>query len=294
MQAYCSTTGAAVTVSTQSATVTDFVRSNVQLLTTNFYFVDLDITFFDNGILTDGGVKVSILIGSDLAISVVYVAESESTLRFVFQDATTSNEIAAGAVVSVTGGSCTLLSTHSIAECFPDDALVTLLSGEERRMDQLQIGDEVRCLKGNQVNLCTVTTFTDREVGTPHLYYSLVHAQGALELSRRHMVYVVPANLTATCRPLEIEDATLSPLPHADSCYTYAERVRVGDRIAVFSKDASVMTLEPIMAVERVVKAGKITPLTNGGGKKNNKNKSKTFFNNLNTTTTTTNNYYYY
>jgi hypothetical protein len=170
-----------------------------------------------------------------------------------------------GGVSTVAGGSCVLLS-ESRVECFPDDALVTLQSGEERRMDQIEIGDEVRCLKGNQVSSCTVTTFTDRMVGKPSVFHRLVHAHGALELSRRHMVYVVPTNITATCRQVEIDDAALSPMPHANACYTYAERVRVGDRIAVFSKDATVMTLEPVAAIETVSKTGIISPMTTGGG----------------------------
>jgi hypothetical protein len=156
--------------------------------------------------------------------------------------------------------------SSAILGCFPEDALVTMADDTLRRMDTLAVGDSVRCLRGATLSHCRVTTFFDRVPSTSYNYVQLTTETTTqmLWISKLHLMYVAPATNSSACREVDLDDTRLNHVPHDGACFTFAERVSVGDRVAL-SDDLTSLVM--VTSVGHATKRGVYAPVVDGGGR---------------------------
>lgn len=102
------------------------------------------------------------------------------------------------------------VSDHSVAAksggCFPGEALVTLETGEQKSIADLQPGERVLASAGSdssgELVFSEVLTFLDRDPETWKLFYALQTESGAqLSLTAAHLLFVSQGNCSEGAEP---------------------------------------------------------------------------------------------
>ncbi|XP_034467748.1 indian hedgehog B protein-like [Hippoglossus hippoglossus] len=105
---------------------------------------------------------------------------------------------------------CSVKSDHSVAAksggCFPGEALVTLESGGQKPISDLQPGERVLASSGSdgsgELVYSEVLTFLDRDLVTRKLFYTLqTESRTQLSLTAAHLIFVSEGNCSEGAVP---------------------------------------------------------------------------------------------